>query len=111
TVGSITAAVLPIVVAFLQFDTLGRPAAVAVTVIVSQTLIGSYLAPHVMGVSLDLDPLLVLVALLFFGWLWGIWGAILAVPITSTLKIVFESFPALRPVAVLMGSRADVPPR
>ena len=45
----------------------------------------------------------VLVALIFWGWLWGIVGAIIAVPMTAILKIIFENFDELEPIANLMG--------
>jgi AI-2 transport protein TqsA len=50
---------------------------------------------------------LVLLSLIFWGWLWGAWGMILAVPITSTLKIVFENVEALQPLSVLMSGSAE----
>lgn len=50
-----------------------------------------------MGTSLDLSPLVVLLALIFWGWLWGPWGMVLAVPITSMMKIVCEHVAPLRP--------------
>jgi predicted PurR-regulated permease PerM len=106
TIGSVTAALLPMLLALLQFGGSGRALVTAISVAVLQAFFGSYLSPRVMGVSLDIDPLLVLVALVFFGWLWGVWGAILAVPIVSMIKIVFESVPATRPLAGMMGSRA-----
>jgi predicted PurR-regulated permease PerM len=59
-----------------------------------------------MGRTLDLSPLLVLLSLVFWGWLWGLWGMVLAVPITSIIKIVCENVEALQPVAVLMSAGA-----
>jgi predicted PurR-regulated permease PerM len=104
SVGSILAALLPILVAFMQFDTIGTPIAVTITVLVSQLLIGSVLSPKIMGSGLNLSPLLILVSLLFWGWVWGPWGMVLSVPITSTLVIIFENIPSLEPLAILMSS-------
>ena len=56
-----------------------------------------------MGKGLGLSPLLVFFSLLFWGWLWGIPGMILSVPLTAVIRIVCQNIPALRPVAVLMG--------
>ncbi|HEY6171610.1 MAG TPA: AI-2E family transporter [Candidatus Kapabacteria bacterium] len=104
SVGSILAAILPITVAFLQFDTIGTPIIYSVILLVSQLLIGSVLSPKIMGNNLNLSPLLILVGLLFWGWVWGPWGMVLSVPITSTLVIIFENIPSLQPLAILMSS-------
>ena len=109
SIGSIFAIILPILLAFLQFDTLGTPIAVGIIVIVSQLLIGSYLSPKVMGSRLNISPLLILVSIIFWGWVWGPLGMILAVPITSTIVIIFENIPSLEPLALLMS--ADPIPR
>ncbi len=58
---------------------------------------------EVMGTSLNLSPLLVLISLIFWGWLWGPLGMVLSVPITSMIKIVCENVAALQPLAVLMS--------
>src|SRR5213075_481355 len=105
TIGSIFALALPIVVAFLQFDGTSMPVAVALTLVAVQFLWGSVITPRIMGSSLDLSPLLVLISLIFWGWIWGPWGMVLSVPITSMIKIALESVPATKPLAILMGAR------
>ena len=67
--------------------------------------IGNLLAPKVMGDALDINPIVVLVSLLFWGWLWGGGGAVLAVPIAVVIKIVCENIPSLHPVAIFMSSK------
>ena len=104
SIGSIFAISMPLLVAFLQFDSIGTPILLAVIVIVSQVLIGSYLSPRIMGSTLNLSPLLILISIIFWGWVWGPLGMILAVPITSAITIIFENIPALHPLAVLMSS-------
>ena len=104
SIGSIFAITMPLLVAFLQFDTLGTPIILAVIVIISQLLIGSYITPLVMGSSLNLSPLLILVSIIFWGWVWGPLGMVLAVPITSAITIIFENIPALVPLATVMSS-------
>ena len=68
-----------------------------------QIVMGNVIEPRMMAFSLNLSPLLVLVSLIFWGWLWGILGMVLAVPLTATIKIIFENYEPLRPIAVLMG--------
>jgi predicted PurR-regulated permease PerM len=105
-VGSFIATVLPAVVSLLQFESVGLSALIAVLMIISQNIIGNFIEPRLMGRTLDLSPLLVLLSLVFWGWLWGLWGMVLAVPITSIIKIVCENVEALQPVAVLMSAGA-----
>ncbi|MDP4200208.1 MAG: AI-2E family transporter [Bacteroidota bacterium] len=105
TIGSIFALVLPVTVAFLQFANPGTPLAMAITLIIVQFIWGSVVTPRLMGARLDLSPLLVLISLIFWGWVWGPWGMILSVPITSMIKIALESVPATKPIAVLMSSK------
>src|SRR5581483_10642192 len=104
TIGSIFALVLPILVAFLQFSTISTPLAVAIVLVAVQFIWGSVVTPRIMGSSLDLSPLLVLLALIFWGWIWGPWGMVLSVPITSMIKIALESVPASRPIGILMSA-------
>ena len=56
-----------------------------------------------MGTSLDLSPVLVLFALAFWGWMWGVVGMILSVPIMAVTKVVLENIPSTKPLAVLMS--------
>jgi hypothetical protein len=59
------------------------------------------------GDSLKISPVVILFSLLFWGWLWGIVGLFLAVPLTVALKIVFEHIPGYEFVGVLMGRTAN----
>jgi predicted PurR-regulated permease PerM len=61
------------------------------------------LYPKVIGKRLQLNPLAVTLALLFWGWLWGAMGLILAVPITAALKIIFDHVDGLRPWGAWLG--------
>ncbi len=102
--GSLLSVVFPVILALVQFDS-PTPALVAlVLLVVMQNLMGNILEPRLMAFSLNLSPVLVLVSLIFWGWLWGVVGMILAVPIMSMIKIVFEHIDALKPVAALMSS-------
>ena len=63
------------------------------------TLEGNFITPMVMGRSLTLNPVLVLLSLMFWGWLWGIVGVILAVPILAAFKIFCSHIEQLEPLA------------
>lgn len=102
--GSIVAVILPSVWAFLQFPEPWTPLLAMGLMWLVQGVMGNVVDPKLMAFRLNLSPLLVLMSLLFWGWLWGIVGIVLAVPLTSTVKIFCENIESLRPVAVLMGS-------
>jgi predicted PurR-regulated permease PerM len=61
------------------------------------------LYPKLLGSRLRLNPLAVTIALLFWAWLWGAAGLVLAVPITAAMKIVFDNVPSLKPFGVWLG--------
>ncbi|NPV82206.1 MAG: AI-2E family transporter [Candidatus Aminicenantes bacterium] len=103
SVGSITATVLAGLMAFFQFGNSLIPVWIFLLLVIMQTIIGNFLEPKLMGRSLNLSPLLVLFSLIFWGWLWGIAGMFLAVPLLAVIKIVFENVPSLKFLAVLMS--------
>jgi AI-2 transport protein TqsA len=81
-----------------------RVAAVWITMPVIQIIMGNILDPQLQGDQLDLSPLVILISLVVWGWIWGVTGMFLAVPLTVGLKIVLAHIRSLKPVAVMMGS-------
>ncbi|MDP3975594.1 MAG: AI-2E family transporter [bacterium] len=71
----------------------------------AQLIWGNLVEPKIAGQSLGLSPLVILIFLVFWGWLWGIVGMILAIPIASVIKIVCSNVPEWKPISVLMGDR------
>ncbi|MGD9285532.1 MAG: AI-2E family transporter, partial [Desulfobacterales bacterium] len=65
---------------------------------------GNAVAPKVMGDQLNLSPVVILLSLLFWGWLWGFVGALISIPIAAAIKIVCENIKTLHPISVMMGS-------
>lgn len=105
TIGSAIATIPPVLVAVVQFyPSFWPPIIVLIGLLVIQQTMGSFVEPKLAGDSLNLSPVVILLSLVFWGWLWGITGAILSVPIASAIKIVCENIEGLRPVSVLMGS-------
>ena len=105
-IGSITAVILPIILSFLQFPNSYIPIFSAVSLLTIQFFMGSYLDPEIMGNRFNLSPILILLSLFFWGYVWGIVGAFLAVPITAIIKIVAQNIEVMRPIAVLMSRKA-----
>ena len=103
-IGSLIATVPPVAVTLFQFGSFGRAILVAILLTMVQLLVGNLLEPKLMGKGLNLSPLVVLLSLLFWGWLWGLPGMLLAVPLTAAVKIGLEQVDSTRPLALLMGS-------
>jgi predicted PurR-regulated permease PerM len=104
-VGSFVSTVGPILMALVQFGPTSpwRVVAVGVVLTAIQASVGNILEPLIMGRTLRLNPITVLVCLVFWGWLWGVWGMILAVPLAAAARIILEQTPRLRAVGTLMS--------
>jgi predicted PurR-regulated permease PerM len=76
----------------------------SVALLLIQVVMGNIIEPKMQGKGLNLSPVVILFSLVFWGWLWGIPGMLLSVPIASSIKIACENIAALKPVAVFMGS-------
>ena len=90
-------------VAYLQFESAGQTLAAAAVPLLAATLIGVGLQTALMGRTARMNAVVVFVALLFFGMIWGGWGLLLAFPVMATVKIVFDEIERLKPFALLMG--------
>jgi predicted PurR-regulated permease PerM len=108
-VGSFVATFLPASFAVFQFQSFYVFIWIFLAIQVVQILVGNVLEPKVMGKTLNLSPLGVLLALTFWGMIWGIMGMILSVPITSILVIIALRFPSTRFVAVLLSETGELP--
>lgn len=113
TIGSLVAAIAPVSLAWLMLGW-QEAAMVGGAYLVINIGIGAIIEPKLLGDSMDFSPMAVLVSLLFWAWVWGVVGVILAVPITMVLKNILESTTGLRPVGILLGSarsaRSAAPP-
>ncbi len=104
-IGSLIAVIPPVAITLFQYGSLGRTLGVACVLTAIQVIIGSLLEPRLMGKSLHLSPLVVLLALLFWGWMWGLPGMLLSVPMTAGIKIALEQMDRTRSIAILMGGK------
>lgn len=106
TIGSILASIPPLVIALVQYapgSYLPFVEALAAILAIQMT-IGNVIGPRLVGDQLNLSPVAVLVSLLFWGWLWGPAGALLATPITAAIKIICDNIAPLEPIGILLGS-------
>jgi predicted PurR-regulated permease PerM len=89
-VGSIIAVALPALMALVQFESVSYALLIALIVIVVQNIIGNFLEPKIFGNKLGLNPLVILLSLLLWGYVWGIVGILLSIPLTAIIKIIIS---------------------
>lgn len=107
-VGSLVATLLPAIFSIFQFASFWPFVYVIVTIEVVQIIIGNYIEPKLMGRTLNLSPLVVIIALSFWGSIWGILGMILSVPMISILVIISAQFPSTKGLAVLLSENGNL---
>ena len=107
-IGSLIATILPAIFAVIQFGTIWSFVWVFISVEAIQLVVGNYIEPKVMGKSLNLSPLVVVVALSFWGYVWDLLGMFLSVPITSIMLIMLAQFPATRSFAILLTENGNI---
>ena len=90
-------------VAFLQFNGIEMALLVGGTSLLIHTLIGNLLVPFLTSRSSRMNPVAVFVGVIFWGWLWGIWGLLLGIPIMMVAKAICEHVEDLQPVGELLG--------
>lgn len=108
TLGSLLAAVPPVLLALVQLGPLSS-LVVAAGYLAINTVIGNFMEPRIMGRGLGLSPLIVLMSLVFWGWVLGPIGMLLSVPLTMMVKIALEAFPDTRWVGAVLGNLASLP--
>lgn len=104
--GSIIAAVPTTLLAMVQIG-VGRGLLVALGYLIVNMVIGNFIEPHLMGRRLGLSTLVVVLSLVFWGWVWGPIGMLLSVPLTMVVKIMLENTEEFRWVAVLLGDSKE----
>jgi AI-2 transport protein TqsA len=109
--GSFLGVMFPVALSFLQFGDVTTTLVVLAALSGAQFFVGNFLEPYLMGSSLNLSPFVILVSLMVWSALWGIPGALLAVPITAIMVIIFSEFEGTRPLAILLSRDGDVAPR
>ncbi len=102
TVGSILAAIPALFLSLVQFTTFGNFMFVVIGYGAINMVFGNIIEPNLMGRRLGLSTLVVILSLLFWAWVWGPVGALLAVPLTMIVKIMLENTEDLRWVAILL---------
>jgi len=102
-VGPLIASLLPIVFALLTKDSLWYPIGVLISFNIIQTIEGNYLTPKIVGSNVNINPLTSLLALLVGGFMWGVVGMILFIPMAAILKKILELSPKTEVYGFLLG--------
>ena len=111
SVGSIISTVLPLpVVIGGDYTLLVQVLAIALPGAV-QFVVGNVLEPRMLGDSMSLHPVTILLALIFWGMIWGFAGTLLATPVTAIVRILLDKLPETRPLAELMAGRIPGDPQ
>jgi predicted PurR-regulated permease PerM len=102
--GSFAALLIVGVAALVHFDTTGPVLYCIGAVFVIGVIEGNFVTPMLLGHRLPLNVVAIFLGLLFWGWIWGITGAVLAVPLTVLIKVFCDRVKPLEPLGVLLGS-------
>lgn len=103
-IGALLATVPAVFMALFQSGSPGFAVLVGSVLVLIHFVVGNYLEPKIMGRGLNLSPLVVLFALIFWGWMWGGVGMLLAVPITAALNIALEEYDPDMPLAKMISA-------
>ncbi|MBW8723296.1 MAG: AI-2E family transporter, partial [Polaromonas sp.] len=103
-VGSLVTASASALVAFMQFGSLNMAMAVGGASLVIHTLVGNLLTAWLTSRASRMNPVAVFIGLLAWGWLWGVWGLLLGIPILMIVKSICDRVEDLKPIGEFLGS-------
>jgi len=92
TIGAFISIVFPFVFASIQYESIGFGLLILILLLAIHTIIGNLIEPKLLGEKLDINPLVILLALFIWGYIWGIIGMLIAVPLISIIKIIFSQY-------------------
>ena len=102
-IGVALAVLPPLLIGLLQYDTMGPFITVGITVAAVHFVAVNFLTPKLVGRRVNLNALSVTISMMFWGWLWGGIGLVLAVPMTAAIKAVCDNIERLKPFGAWMG--------
>lgn len=107
SIGSFIAAIPAVLLAFVQLGPFGA-LLTAIIYFVLNTLIGSVIEPQLMGRNLGISPLIVFISMIFFGYILGPIGMLIATPLTIVIKIILDSQPITRNLGIMLGDGSEI---
>jgi predicted PurR-regulated permease PerM/methanogenic corrinoid protein MtbC1 len=107
-VGAMTSAVLPSLVAFAIFPGWAKSLEILAAFVILDQVAAQFVEPFVIGRGIGVSPVALLISAMYWSWLWGIPGLLLATPMTACLKVAADYIPALGFLAILLGADRDL---
>ncbi len=108
TIGSIVSTAGTIIMAIIQFSPdWGYVIYVSLLMVSIEMVLGNIIDPRLQGVQLNISPFVILISLAIWGYIWGIAGMFLSVPLTSIIQIISANIPSLKPVAIMLSEGRD----
>ncbi|OGC78839.1 MAG: hypothetical protein A2145_06195, partial [candidate division Zixibacteria bacterium RBG_16_40_9] len=107
-IGAVLGIIPPALVALIQYDSFWMVAVVVLFFVVVQTLESNIITPKLLADKVNLNPLAILIVSMYWGWLWGAIGVILAVPITACFKVICDHIESLQPIGILFGGKSKM---
>ncbi|PHQ31662.1 AI-2E family transporter [Rhodopirellula bahusiensis] len=103
-VGAIAGAIIIFFVALLNFEPTYYAFVVTLSFMTLTSLEGQFITPAILGRSMSMSPVLVFLSIVIWGWMWGIMGVFLSVPILIAARMACEGYDDLRPLAMILGA-------
>jgi predicted PurR-regulated permease PerM len=91
-------------VAFMQFGSIDRALLIGAASIVIHAIVANVILPWMTSRTARMSPVTIFVAVLAWGWLWGVWGLLLGVPILMVVKAVCDRVDDLKPIGEFLGT-------
>lgn len=104
-IGTTMGAVIPVIYAFVSYDSMWMAVAVAILFWVVQLVSDNFLTPRIVGGSLKINALTAILSLFIGAAVWGLAGMVLFLPFAAILKVVCEEFEQLQPIALIIGEK------
>src|SRR6185436_11867188 len=102
-VGPLTSQIVLLLVGVITFDSLPHALVAPGVYFAIDVVESNFITPAILGRRLELNPVMIFLAVAFWTWLWGVAGALLAVPLLAVLKIVCDAFEPLQPIGELLS--------
>ena len=106
-IGSVVGAIPPIIISVIEATNIWQPLLVLIFFTAVQVVESNVVSPKLLSNKSNLSPLAVLIATMYWGWLWGGLGVLLAVPITAALKVICDHIESLKPIGLLLSGKSD----
>ncbi len=104
-VGPVLSMIFPIIIGIINFGFSTKFFVVMIFLVLIQFILANFLESKITGKSLNLSPIMIIFSLILWSYLWGIAGLILAVPLTSSIKIFMQNSKSLKPIAKLISAK------